>query len=172
MCKLNSTKNFTNQGLVILKKKRTIPKGTVFFYSLEKIKGYSLTRFGHFLFFFISGFVFFFFPAVFFFFPGKVCTPLTQLRKIYLQKKVKKRQKVVFFVDFQFFCCFFFPAKNCFFFPRKSLPVTHSLDFRGRKKKKTASEKKNSIFTHSLEKPQKVANFNLFREEKNTIPLL
>ena len=69
-----------------------------------------------------------------------------------------------------FRCYFFFPKKIpklCFFsFPRKRLHVTHSLEFQGRKKKTAPEKKKNSIFTHSLDFPQKSANFNLFRGNK------
>ena len=68
------------------------------------------------------------------------------------------------FIEFHFFSLFFFPAKSCFFFPGKVYPsLTHSISEGGKKK---ASEKKNTIFTHSLEKPPKGANFNLFRVKK------
>ena len=68
----------------------------------------------------------------------------------------------------------FFPknwTKSCFFFaPGKVYPsLTHSISEAG--EKKTVPEKKNSIFTHSLEKPQKCANLKLFRGKKNTVPL-
>ena len=71
---------------------------------------------------------------------------------------------------FTFWLFFFFPTFFqlflFFFFPRKSLKSTHSLDFLGRKKKKTAAEKKNTIFTHSVDFCPKSANFKLFRGNK------
>ena len=95
--------------------------------------------------------------------------PLTQLRDGKLQKKVKNGKKRHLLSNFIFFVVFFFfPVKSCFFFffPGKVYPsLTHSISEGG--KKKTASEKKkNTIFTHSLEKHQKGANFNLFRVKK------
>ena len=92
--------------------------------------------------------------SCFFFFPGKVCMPLTQLRDGKLQKKVKNGKKRHLLSNFIFFVVFFFfPVKSCFFFffPRKSLPVTHSLDFRGREKKNSVGKKKKTPFllTHS-----------------------
>ena len=69
---------------------------------------------------------------------------------------------------------FFFPKKiatgNVFFFPRKSLNRTHTLNFRGRKKK-TGQEKKNTIFTNTHDFFKKVVIFKLFPEKKNTVPL-
>ena len=83
---------------------------------------------------------------------------------------------MTFFVEFWFFSLFFFSKKflpnSVFFFPRKSLPVTHSLDFQGRKKKKTAPEKKTAFsLTHSFFH-QKVQILNFSGEKKNTVPLL
>ena len=53
----------------------------------------------------------------------------------------------------RYFCTFsvyfFFQQKCVFFFPWNSLPATHSLVLKGRKKKNTAAEKKNTAF-HSL----------------------
>ena len=63
------------------------------------------------------------------------------------------------FLDFPMFC---FPA--IFFFPGKVYPpLTHSISEGGKKK---GVEKKNSIFTHSPEKPRKGANFKLLRGKK------
>ena len=57
------------------------------------------------------------------------------------------------------------PKVPYFFFPEKFRP--HSLTrFQRVGKKKQRWKKKNTIFTHSLEKPQKGANFNLFRVKK------
>ena len=67
---------------------------------------------------------------------------------------------------FYTFAVFFFSNEKVFFFPRKCLRPTHSLVLRGAEKIKNRGGKKNSIFTHSLEKPQKVSNFKLFRGKK------
>ena len=79
--------------------------------------------------------------------------------------------------------CFFFPGypekKNnpkfgpnvFFFFLLQEKFTRQSLTRFERPEKKNSPGKKNSIFTHSLEKPQKCANFKLFRGKKNTVPL-
>ena len=105
---------------------------------------------------------------LFFFFPRKSLQATHSAERRSTSKKRSKTVKNGTFCRISFFfVVFFFPAKSCFFFfPRKSLPVTHSLDFRGWEKKKQRWKKKNTIFTHSLEKPQKGANFNLFRVKK------
>ena len=124
-----------------------------YFFSAEKFGGYSLTHFGH--------FSFFFFPcfgkkkqAVFFFSQEKFASHSLSWKTANLTKKGQKRAKTALFVDFQFFSLlFFFPKtwiKILFFFPSKSSHATHSLDFRGRKKK-TAPEKKTPfLLTHSF----------------------
>ena len=132
--------NFLNFFLIRIQRYR------IFFFFPEKIKGYSLTRFGHFLFFFISGFVFFFRPC--FFFPRKSLHATHSTEKNLSAKKRSKNGKKWYFLSISSFSVVFFFSAN-FFFSRKNLAVTHSLDFRGRKKK-TALEKKTAFsLTHS-----------------------
>ena len=92
------------------------------FFSAEKFGGYSLTRFGPFLFFF-SG---------------------------YPEKKNNPK----------------FGPNVVFFFLLQEKFTRHSLTRFERPEKKNSPGKKNSIFTHSLEKPQKRENFKLFPVKK------
>ena len=88
-----------------------------------------------------------------FFFSRKSLQPLTR--------------KQLCFAIFSDLSCLFFPTFfQLFFFPRKSLKSTHSLDFLGRKKKNSSGNKKNTIFTHSVDFCPKSANFKLFRGNK------
>ena len=138
-----------------LSREETPSKGTVFFFSAEKFKGTHSLVLGVFCFFF--GF-FFFRPCFFFSRKSLLATHSTEPAKT-----GKKSQKWYFLSIFSFSDVFFFRA--IFFFPKKSFPATHSLVFRGRKKKQRR-KKNNSLFTHSIEKSQKGANFKLFREKK------
>ena len=122
-----------------------------FFFSAEKIRGYSLTRFGQFLFFFISRF--WKKKTSCFFFPRKSlqATHSAERRSIY-KKRSKQVKNGTFCQILVFFVVFFFPKnldKILFFFPRKSSHVTHSLDFRGRKKKQPR-KKTEFLLTHSI----------------------
>ena len=73
------------------------------------------------------------------------------------------------FVEFRFFWLFFFFRKIfpkfCFFFSQEKI-TRYSLTRISGPEKKTAPEKKNSNFTHSLDFPQKSTNFNLFPGNK------
>ena len=124
----------------------------------------------------MGNFCFFLFPDFgkknkLFFFPRKRLQATHSPERRSTSKKRSKPVKNGTFCRISvFFVVFFFPKnfpKLCFFsFPRKRLHVTHSLEFQGRKKKTAPEKKKNSIFTHSLDFPQKSANFNLFRGNK------
>ena len=104
-----------------------------------------------------------------FFFPRKSlqATHSAERRSIY--KKRSKQVKNGTFCQILVFFVVFFSQKilpnSVFFFPGKIHPSLTPSIFRGRKKK-TAPEKKNSIFTHSLVFPPKGANFKLFRGKK------
>ena len=137
-------------------------KGTVFFFSAEKFTGYSLTRFGHFLFFF-SGFVFFF--------PRKSLQATHSTEKIQPAKKGKKKAKNGIFCRFLVFPLFFFSGQKLFFFSQEKF-TRHSLTRFQRAEKKTASEKKTAFsLTHS-KNHKKVQILNFSGEKKNTVPLL
>ena len=132
------------------------------FFFRGKVYSHSLTRFGHFLFFY--GLIFFFRPC--FFFPRKSLLATHSTEKIQPAKKGKKKPKNGIFCRFSVFRLFFsfYGQKLFFFFPGKVyLPLTHSISEGG---KKNSVGKKNRIFTHSLEKPQKGANFKLFQGKK------
>ena len=95
---------------------------------------------------------------VFLFFPEIVWKPLTQLSDSSLWEKGT-------FALFR--CIFFFTTKMCiFFFPWNSLPATHSLVLKGRKKKIQPRKKKYSFsLTHSIF-PQKGQKINFSGEKK------
>ena len=103
-----------------------------------------------------ENFVFFFFPlsgkkkiqTVFFFSQEKFAATHSSEERIIYRKKVKNTYVLQFFhILVVFFFPTFFQLFLFFFFPRKSLKSTHSLDFLGRKKKKTAAEKKKTQFS-------------------------
>ena len=140
-------------------------KVSYFFISLEKFVAYSLTQFWAILFFLFSDLwekkkhLFFFFSSEKFV-SHSLATKADDPKN--RPEKVKKRYLEVFFI---------FSRKIlktvCFFFSWKSLHFTHSLIFKGRKKKKTAREKKkNTIFTHSLDFCPKVDKNKLFQGNK------
>ena len=142
-----------------LSREETPSKGTVFFFPRKSLRVLTHSFWAFFVFF--SGF---FFSAVFFF-PGKVCSPLTRLN---LQKQVKKAKNGIF-CRFSVFPMFFFSGQF-FFFPKKSLPATHSLVFRGRKKKQR--RKKKTAFSLTQSKNHKKVQILNFSGKKNTVPLL
>ena len=95
-----------------------------------------------------------------FFFRGKVWRVLTHsLWAIFFFSGYAGKKKTSFFSEkiWQKSVCFFLPQKK---FIRQSLTRFQ------RAEKIKQHRKKNSIFTHSLEKPQKGANFKLFRGKK------
>ena len=109
--------------------------------------------------------------SCFFFFPGKVCKPLTRPKNWMSPKKgqnwSKKAKKTVLhiFEVFFFFSQKIFFLLLFFFFPGKVYTsLTHSISKPG--KKKNRPEKKNTIFTHSLDICQKVVKNKLFRGKK------
>ena len=140
------------------------------FFSAEKIGGYSLTRFGQFLFFFISRF-WKKKKTSCFFFPRKRLQATDSPERRSTSKKRSKPVKNGTFCRISVFFVVFFSQKISqnsvfFLFPGKDYTsLTHS-NFRAGKKKTAPEKKKNSIFTHSLDFPQKSANFNLFRGNK------
>ena len=77
------------------------------------------------------------------------------------QRKCGKKKIIYMFCFFSQKIC----LGICFFFPRKSLSGTHTLNFRGRKKK-TGPEKKNTIFTNTHDFFKKVVIFKLFPGKK------
>ena len=70
---------------------------------------------------------------------------------------------IFFFRIFGYFCCFFFPGKVHMSFIHSSEKAVFF--FRSRKKK-------NSFFIHSIGFAQKCVKNELFREKKNTVPLV
>ena len=101
-----------------------------------------------------------------FFFPRKSLQATHSAERRSTSKKRSKTVKNGTFCRISFFFVVFFfrPKVVFFFFPGKVYPsLTHSISEGG---KKNSVGKKNTIFTHSLEKPQKGANFNLFRVKK------
>ena len=127
-------------------------KGTVFFFP-GIVYRHSLTRFS----FFFS--IFWRKKYKIFFFPGKVCRPLTRLRRGYLQKKVKNTYFLQFF---HILVVFFFQL--FFFLGKVYTPLTHSI--LGGRKKKQQWKKKYTIFTHSVDFCPKCAKNKLFRGNK------
>ena len=131
-----STSNFQNLTVIFslchghfylefsLEKKKSreinsVCKGTVFFFR-KKSKGYSLTRFGHFLFFYFRV-CFFFRPC--FFFSRKSLHATHSTEKIQPAKKGKKKAKNGIFCRFSVFPLIFFLQ---FFFQDKF--TCHSLN--------------------------------------------
>ena len=142
------------------------PKVPYFFISAEKIRGYSLTRFGQ----------FFFFSSRFwkkksscFFFQEKIASHSLTRETVDLQKKVKTGKIWHFVSNFSFFrCSFFFPKKFpkfCFFFSQEKI-TRHSLSRISGPEKKNQPRKKIQHFYSLSRFSPKSANFNLFRGNK------
>ena len=141
-----------------------------FFHTISKVSYFFFTRnslppLTHSIF---KNFVFYFFTfwkkkyKLFFFFRKSLQATHSPEERI----PTKKGPKHVFFVIFSHFGCFFFHQHFLFFFSQEKF-TTHSLTpLQEAEKKKTAGEKKNTIFTHSVDFCPKCAKIKLFRVKK------